>query len=156
MMKSSGWQVAYAISNSKRLLKETLAGNSDYVAEGIDKAHDENTSILSYNNENSLACVLTVAYIYAQNDYIVHRELATGKGFADLVLIPRRNVDKPAIVLELKFDKEVDAAIAQIKRKKYVSKIGQYTGDILLVGINYDKKEKRHTCVIETIRKNCP
>lgn len=155
-IKSSGWQVAYAISNSKKLLKETLAGNSDYVAEGIDKAHDENTSILSYNNENSLACVLTVAYIYAQNDYIVHRELATGKGFADLVLIPRRNVDKPAIVLELKFDKEVDAAIAQIKRKKYVSKIGQYTGDILLVGINYDKKEKRHTCVIETIRKNCP
>jgi hypothetical protein len=152
-VKSSGWQIAYAISNSKKLLKETLAGNADYVAEVIDKAHDEHTSILSYNNENSLACVLTLAYIYAQNDYIVHRELPTGKGFADLVLIPRRNVDKPALVLELKYKKEVEAAIAQIKSKRYVSKIEQYTGDILLVGINYDKKEKRHTCVIESVSK---
>lgn len=152
-VKSSGWQIAYAISNSKKLLKETLAGNSEYVAEIIDRAHDENTSILSYNNENSLACVLTIAYIYAQNDYIMHRELASGKGYADLVLIPRRNVDKPAIVLELKYKKDVDAAIDQIKRKKYVSKIEQYTGDILLVGINYDKQEKLHTCVIETVTK---
>jgi len=150
---SNGWLIAYAISNSKKLLKETIAGNSDYVAEVIDKAHDENTSILSYNNENSLACVLTIAYIYAQNDYIVHRELATGKGYADLVLIPRRNVCKPAIVLELKYKKDVEAAIAQIKRKEYVSKIAQYTGDVILVGINYDKKEKRHNCVIETISK---
>lgn len=152
-VKGSGWQIAYAISNSKRLLKETLAGNSDYVAEVIDKAHDENTSILSYNNENSLACVLAIAYIYAQNDYIMHRELATGRGYADLVLIPRRNVDKPAIVLELKYNKDVDAAIAQIKRKKYMSRIEQYAGEVLLVGINYDKKEKSHTCVIETVTK---
>ncbi|MGN1229951.1 MAG: PD-(D/E)XK nuclease domain-containing protein, partial [Prevotella sp.] len=131
----------------------TLGGDADYVAKAIDQAHDENTSILSYNDENSLACVLTIAYIYAQNDYIVHRELATGKGFADLVLIPRRNVDKPAIVIELKYKKDVEAAIDQIKRKQYVSKIEQYTGDILLVGINYDKNKKRHTCVIETVRK---
>ena len=150
---SSGWRIAAAIGNSKRLLKETLAGNADYVAEAIDKAHDENTSILSYNDENSLACVLTVAYIYAQNDYVIHRELATGKGYADLVLVPRRNVDKPAIVLELKYEKDVDAAIAQIRRKTYVSKIEQYTGDILLVGINYDRKSKRHTCSIESVRK---
>ncbi|MDD6781016.1 MAG: PD-(D/E)XK nuclease domain-containing protein, partial [Prevotellaceae bacterium] len=72
----------------------------------------------------ALAAILLLSsctYIYAQNDYIVHRELATGKGFADLVLIPRKNVDKPAIVLELKYKKDVDAAIDQIKRKKYVS-----------------------------------
>ena len=152
-VKSSGWQVAQAITGSKKLLNATLAGDSDYVAQAIDKAHDENTSILSYNNENSLACVLTIAYIYAQNDYIVHRELATGKGFADLVLIPRKNVAKPAIVLELKYNNEVDAAIAQIKHKKYLSKLEQYTGDILLVGINYDKKEKLHTCTIESVSK---
>ena len=74
------------------------------MAEGIDAAHDEHTSILSYNNENSLACVLSIAYYYARNDYVMHRELATGKGFADIVLIPRKNVDSPAIVLELKSD----------------------------------------------------
>ncbi len=152
-IEDSGWRIADTITNSHKLLKATLTGDADYVARAIDQAHDENTSILSYNNENSLACVLTVAYIYAQNDYIVHRELATGKGFADLVLIPRRNVDKPAIVLELKYKKDVDTAIEQIKRKKYVSKIEQYSGDILLVGINYDKKKKLHTCVIETVTK---
>lgn len=152
-VEDSRWRIAKTIADSCDLLDATLDGDADYVARAIDQAHDENTSILSYNNENSLACVLIVAYIYAQNDYIVHRELATGKGFADLVLIPRRNVDKPAIVLELKYKKDVDAAIDQIKRKKYVSKIEQYTGDILLVGINYDKKEKLHTCVIETVSK---
>lgn len=152
-VEDSDWRIAEVIANSSDLLDATLAGDADYVAAAIDKAHDENTSILSYNNENSLACVLTIAYIYAQNDYTVHRELATGKGYADLVLIPRRNVDKPAIVLELKYSKNVEAAIAQIKNKKYSSKIEQYTGEILLVGINYDKKEKQHTCVIETVTK---
>lgn len=152
-VEDSGWRVASVIANSQKLLKETLSGNADYVAAVIDQAHDENTSILSYNNENSLACVLTIAYIYAQNDYIIHRELASGKGYADLVLIPRRNVEKPAIVLELKYQKDVDAAIAQIKSRNYMSKIREYTGDILLVGINYDKKEKLHTCSIETVTK---
>lgn len=152
-VKNNKWRIADTIAHSRDLIDATIAGDADYVATAIDKAHDENTSILSYNNENSLACVLTIAYIYAQNDYIMHREFASGKGFADLVLIPRKNVSQPAIVVELKFQKDIDAAIAQIKRKNYISKIEQYTGEILLVGINYDKKEKRHTCTIETVRK---
>ena len=152
-IKSSGWQVAKAITGSKKLLNATLALDTDYVAQAIDKAHDENTSILSYNDENSLSCVLSIAYLYAHNYYVIHRELATGKGYADMVLMPRRNVDKPAIVLELKYRQDVEAAIDQIKRKDYVGKVGQYTGDILLVGISYDKKEKRHSCVIETVSK---
>ena len=152
-VEDSSWRVAEVISKSSDLLDATIDGDSNYVAQAIDKAHDENTSILSYNNENSLACVLTIAYIYAQNDYIVHRELATGKGFADLVLIPRKNIDKPAIVLELKYKQDVEAAIDQIKRKEYIGKVEQYTGDILLVGINYDKKEKKHSCVIEMVSK---
>ncbi len=69
------------------------------MARGVDAAHDANTSILSYNNENSLACVLSIAYYYAKNDYVMHRELASGKGFADIVLLPRKNVDSPAIIL---------------------------------------------------------
>ncbi len=160
-VKSSGWKIASVICSSKKLLKETLLENADYVAETIDRAHDENTSILSYNNENSLACVLTIAYIYAQNDYIVHRELATGKGFADLVLIPRRNIDKPAILLELKYNNDADSAIQQIKRQNYPTKVSEYlnstsspeSGKILLVGINYDKKNKKHTCKIEILNK---
>lgn len=143
-----------ALAASEKLLEATLSGNQEAVAHGIELAHDSNTSILSYNDENSLACVLSIAYYHAMNDYIIHRELASGKGFADLVFIPRRNVDKPAIVVELKYDKNVETAIDQIKRKNYPQIIAEYTGEILLVGINYDKdgpEGKKHTCVIERL-----
>lgn len=153
------WHVAKALEASKKLLKATLEGNEEAVAAGIDLAHDSNTSILSYNDENSLSCVLSIAYYHAMNDYIIHREMASGKGFADLVFIPRRNVDKPAMVIELKYNKDADTAIEQIKRKNYPAKVAEYLdartprGDLgyslLLVAINYDKETKKHTCVIE-------
>ena len=142
-----------AIAASERLLAHTLDMNEEAVARGIELTHDEQTSILSYNDENSLACVLSIAYYYAKNDYIMHRELATGKGFADLVFIPRRNVDSPALLIELKCNKSADAAIDQIKRKEYPAKVAEYmdSGDILLVGINYDRETKTHTCKIERL-----
>ena len=149
-IKATSWEpLIKTIQNSKALLNATISGNEQAVASAIDLAHDENTSILSYNDENSLACVLSVAYIWAKNDYIIHREYATGKGYADLVIIPRRNVSKLALVIELKFNNSADTAIDQIKRKQYPAKIAEYTGDILLVGINYDKETKQHTCKIE-------
>lgn len=141
--------VVKAIHASEELLKATLAGDEAAVARGIDAAHDNNTSILSYNDENSLACVLSIAYYYANNDYIIHRELATGKGFADMVLIPRKHVDSPAIVIELKYDKTADTAIQQIKRKEYPAKVAQYSNRLLLVGINYNRDTKQHECHIE-------
>ena len=85
---------------------------------------------------------------------IIHRELATGKGFADLVMIPRRNVSSPAIILELKYNQDADAAIDQILRKQYPAKVAPYTGELLLVGISYDKKEKTHQCHIIRINKD--
>ena len=153
-VRDTGWSnVAEALKQSKQLLQATLNGDADAVAQGVDAAHDDNTSILSYNNENSMACVLSIAYYYAKNDYIIHRELASGRGFADLVLLPRKNVSSPALVLELKYDKEADTAIEQIKRKKYPAKVAQHTGELLLVGINYDKDTKTHTCIIERWEK---
>jgi hypothetical protein len=149
-VKDTNWNhVAAALEQSRRLLQATLAGDEAAVARGVDAAHDEHTSILSYNDENSLACVLSLAYYYAGNDYIVHRELATGKGFADLVLIPRKNVASPAIVIELKYHQAVDTAIAQIKRWEYPAKVAQYVGNLLLVGISYDRETKQHACRIE-------
>ena len=149
-IKATAWDArAKTIQNSKNLMTATHSGNEQAVAQGIDLTHDEHTSILSYNAENSLACVLTIAYIWAKNEYVIHREYATGKGYADLVMIPRRNVAKPALVIELKFNQSADTAIDQIKQKNYPSKIAEYTGDILLVGINYDKETKQHTCHIE-------
>ena len=147
---SNKWtHVVDALQQSERLLQATLDGDEEAVAQSVDAVHDENTNILSYNDENSLACVLSIAYYYAKNDYVMHRELATGKGFADLVLIPRKHVDSPAIVLELKYNQDADSAIDQIKRKQYPAKVAEYTDNLLLVGINYDKQQKTHTCRIE-------
>ena len=149
-VKKTNWQsVVDALQLSKQLLESTLNGDEQAVAAALEMAHDENTSILSYNNENSLACVISLAYFSARNDYKIHREMPSDKGFADMVFIPRKNVDKPALVVELKKDKSADAAIAQIKRKNYPAILDGYTENLLLVGINYDKKTKTHTCVIE-------
>ena len=151
-VKMNNWShVANAIDKSKQLLRATIEGNEEAVARGVDVAHAENTSILSYNDENSLACVLSLAYYYASNDYIIHRELASGKGFADLVLIPRKNVASPAIVIELKYDKAVNTAIEQIKQRQYPAKVSQYTDNLLLVGITYERDTKQHRCCIEKL-----
>lgn len=153
-IKTNKWQnVIDAVRQSEQLLQATLHGDCEAVARGVDAAHDENTSILSYNNENSLACVLSIAYYYARNDYVIYRELPSGKGFADLVLLPRKNVQKPAIVLELKYNRDADSAIDQIIRKNYPLKVQDYQGCLLLVGINYDRKTKTHSCHIETWQK---
>ncbi len=153
-IKATSWEpLVKTIQNSRALLDATIAGNAQAVERAIDLAHDENTSILSYNDENSLACVLSVAYIWAKNEYIIHREYATGKGYADLVMMPHRNVSKPALVIELKFGHSADTALDQIRRKEYPAKIAEYTGEILLVGINYDKETKQHSCKIERLAK---
>lgn len=152
-IKANQWKpVVDALAKSEKLLQATLEGDEEAVARGVELAHDENTSILSYNDENSLSCVLSIAYYYARNDYVMHRELASGKGFADIVLIPRKNVDSPAIVIELKVDKDADSALDQIRRKEYPAKVAEYAGNLLLVGVSYDRETKQHSCRIETCR----
>ncbi len=134
------------------LIKDIIACNADAVAAAIEQCHQDSTSILEYNDENSLACIITIAYYAAIKDFIVIRELPTGKGFADLVLLPKRNVNKPAMVIELKYNKTAESAIDQIKNKNYPDKIKDYTGEILLVAITYDD-QKGHSCLIEQITK---
>lgn len=149
-VKNNHWNiVADALDKSEQLLQAVLNGDEEAVAAGVDAAHDENTSILSYNDENSLACVLSIAFYHAKNNYTFHRELPTGKGFADLVLMPRKQGAYPPILLELKKDLSADAAIAQIHSKNYKGKVSQYDGQVILVGINYDSKSKKHDCKIE-------
>ena len=149
-VEDTDWtNVIRALKQSENLLQATLDGDEEAVAQGIDVIHDENTSILSYNNENSLACVLSLAYYYAKNNYIILRELPSGKGFADIVMIPRKHVDSPALVVELKYNKGTQAAISQIKSRNYPQTLSDYTGNILLVGINYDRNTKVHECQIE-------
>lgn len=150
----SGWEgISKALQESDELLEATLRGDAEKVADGIDAIHSGNVSVLAYNNENALSCVIIIAYYTAQKDYILIRELPTGKGFADIVFLPRKNVDKPVMVVELKWDKSAEGAIRQIQDKRYTGVLDSYTGSILLVGINYDKKTKKHTCVIEKKEK---
>ena len=154
IVSETGWDViATAIKQSERLLKDTIEGKEDAVAEAIDAIHADNTSVLQYNDENSLACVLTIAYYMARKDYLMIRELPTGKGVADIVLLPRPSCKLPAVVLELKYNQSVAAAISQIHKKHYAKSLQDYTGDVVLVGINYDKQTKQHACKIERINK---
>ncbi len=152
IVSDSNWGVvATAIQQSEQLLKATLDGKEEVVAAAIDTIHSDATSVLQYNDENSLACVLTLAYYTSQKDYMKVRELPTGKGFADIVLLPRPNCNKPAIVLELKYNQSADTAIAQIHDKRYAGILKDFAGDVVLVGINYDKTTKKHECRIERV-----
>ena len=152
-IKITDWsEVSKSLKVSDELLKATLRGDSESVAKFISDSHKENASILKYNDENSLACVLSIAYYSARKDYIIHRELATGNGFADLVFIPRNGRSLPAMIVELKKGHSADEAIQQIKDNDYLHKVSEYSGEILLVGINYDD-QKGYTCKIEKIQK---
>lgn len=142
--------LAKSLSNADSLLFDTIDGLESSVASKIDDAHEAYTSILQYNNENSLSCVVTMAYATAPAYYNIERELPTGKGFADLVFIPRKDtIDMPAMIIELKYNHSADTAIRQIKDNRYEGKLTGYADKIILVGINYDKKTKKHDCKIE-------
>lgn len=147
--RMEGWgEVMRSVEASRRLLQSLWDLDADAVAKGIDQAHEE-ISILQYNDENSLSCTINLAFYFAKEYYTIIRELPTGKGFADICLIPRRlHADKPAVVIELKKDKNAQGAIDQIKQKHYVKALEDYRGNLLLAGINYGK-DKKHTCVIE-------
>lgn len=151
-IRDAGWQeVITAIRNSEELLQATWKLENKVVAEKIQAAHFE-TSILKYNDENALACVLSLAYYSARAYYTEIRELPSGKGFADIVYLPRKeHLDRPAMIIELKWDKSADSAIRQIKERNYPLALSGYCGNLLMVGINYDTKTKIHECIIEKL-----
>lgn len=149
-MSVGGWsEVMRVLNESEKLLENTLSGDEKSVAEALDKAHTEVASILTYNDENSLSCAVGLAYYSARKDYRIIRELPSGRGFADIVFLPLPHTDKPALVVELKYDKTAVAAIQQIKDRHYTQALEGYNGEILLVGINYDRDNKSHNCIIE-------
>ena len=150
-----GWSgLTDALNRSAELLERTWAMDGEAVAAGMSAIHNETASLLKYNSENSLTCTILMAYYSAKAYYMTPvMELPSGKGFADVVYLPKRDADCPALVVELKWDKSAQGAIAQIKDRQYDSWIQGYTGRILLIGINFDRKSKEHTCVIEAWEK---
>ena len=141
---------------SEQLLRDTLQMDGDAVAKEIEKIHREYVSVIQYNNENSLSSVLSIAYLSAMQYYLKPiREFPAGRGFADFVFIPKPEFQKfyPALVVELKWNKDVKTALDQIKDRKYPDSVACYAGELLLVGINYNEKTKEHECRIEKYEK---
>ena len=148
-IEDSSWQeTTKALKNSEALLNATWNKDERAVAKYIEEAHLD-TSILTYNNENALAYTLSIAYMTARNHYTIVREMPSGKGFADMVFIPR--YDKPAMIVELKWNKEAETAINQIHNKHNPKVLEKYKNNLILVGITYDKETKQHNCKIETL-----
>ena len=147
---SAGWEdIASSIQASVDLLNATWNEDAQAVAEAIEKAHIE-TSIIKYNDETALSYVLSIAYYSARQYYTIEREIPAGKGFADLFFRPRKKyMDKPAMIIELKWDKSASGAIEQIEYKKYTDILKDYKDHALLIGINYDKTSKKHECIIK-------
>lgn len=156
-MSVGGWgEVMRILKASDRLLEDTLRLDAESVAAGLDRAHTEVASILTYNDENTLCCAISLAYYSARKDYRMVREMPAGHGFADVVFLPLPMVQKPALIIELKYGGSADAAIQQIRDRQYPRALEGYAGEILLVGVNYDKdnRNKPHSCVIERFITN--
>ena len=150
---TSKWQeVVDALKNSESLLQDTWNCDEESVAKYIEQTHQKISAVIKYNNEESLRSVVSIAYYSAINYYSVKSEFPSGKGFADMIFLPYKQVNKPLIVIELKKNDTAESAIAQIKEKKYSESLEKYSGDILLVGITYDD-DKKHYCRIERITK---
>lgn len=148
--RTAGWnEVILAVQQSEELLKAVYQRNEEAVAAGVEKAHLE-TSHLQYNDENALSYTISLAFYAARNYYTVVRELPAGKGYADVVFFPRRKfADRPALVIELKWNLNACGAIQQIKDKEYLKGLENYKDNMILVGINYDKASRKHSCKIE-------
>lgn len=145
---------------SDNMLKATLAGDTDTMAEILELAHDTEVPLLCYNNETELTAVVNLVYLSARDSYRVEREDKSGIGYVDFIFYPAKEKDADCIILELKVDHTPDEAIQQIKDKKYalrfMGKLGEepkYTGRILAVGISYDRQQKKHSCKVEILEK---
>lgn len=139
------------LHESDQLFLDTIHGNGAAVAAQIEKIHREETSPLHYNREDSLRSVIKLAYYTYRDHYLQWEELPSGDGYADIVYLPKRASGWPALVVELKWNKSADGAIAQIRDKHYPEALANYGGEILLVGINYDMETWEHSCVIEKV-----
>lgn len=146
-------KLAEMVKTSDKLLEATLNGNEQTVAEIVDQIHNHEVAPEFYNNEQALRSVLKLGFISAIDYFVTIQELPSGKGYADIAFIPNRQSSKPAVIVELKWNKGAYAAIDQIKNRDYPSVIRNFTKNIMLVGISYDTDTKQHSCRIEQWEK---
>lgn len=153
-MSAGGWaEVMNVLKASDKLLEATLRGDGESVARGLDRAHMEVASILTYHDESSLGAAIGLAYYSARKDYKMIRKMPAGQGVADVAFLPLPFSAKPAMVVELKVDKSARTALRQIKERQYAGALEGYSGEVLLVGVNYERGSKAHSCIIERLDK---
>ncbi len=152
-VRDNHWpQYESALKLSEQVVVATENKDTETVANLLAKVHEDKVPVLEYNSESALRYVVLMAYLATEKDYLAPlNEFQTGKGFADIVYLPKKvsKNGKPALIIELKKDASAKAALEQIKDRDYVSRVKEYTDNILLIGINYDSKTKQHSCVIE-------
>ena len=151
LQNSQHTELAKLITDSKKLLQDTLKSNETAVAETIERVRETNYAPMFYNNEQALRYVIKFAYIICIDYYLKVEELPTGKGIADVVFIPKRDTSLPAMIVELKWNETSESALEQIKKRNYPAILNGYVGEMVLVGINYDEKSKNHSCKIERV-----
>ena len=142
------WEVSKLVLKSNEMLKATIRKDNKTMEQIIQETHDINIPIIKYNDENSLACIITLSYLSARDDYKIIREMPSGIGFADFIFYPNDR-SKPAFIIELQKDSTPDEALDQIKKKRYNLALKDYTGKKLAIGISYDIKIKHYNVKIE-------
>ncbi len=142
-------ELARMIRSSEHLLEQTLNGEEEAVAAAIEEAHSAGTAPAFYNNEQALRSVIRFAYLSCVDEFMQIQELPSGKGYADIVFLPKKGSSKPALLVELKWNRTAEGAIRQIREKRYPQVLETYGGEILLVGVSYDAKSGKHDCRIE-------
>ena len=131
-------EIANLVKNSDKLLRDTLDMDASRVAAPV-----------FYNDEQALRSVVRFAYISCVEEFLDIQEPPSGRGYADIVYLPKKSTSMPILVVELKWNKTAEGALAQIKERNYPQIFEGYGSEMLLVGINYDVKTKKHTCAIE-------
>lgn len=149
-VKCSGHsEMTELVKTSDQLLQDTLALDGEKTAEAIERVHRSSVAPNFYNNEQALRSVIRFAYISCIEQFQEIQELPSGVGYADVVYLPKKGSAMPVMVVELKWNKGADSAIEQIKGRKYPEIFEGYGSEILLVGISYDGRTKKHDCLIE-------
>ncbi|MCI8894716.1 MAG: AAA family ATPase [Lachnospiraceae bacterium] len=140
------------VRESDQLILDTIQGKEEAVAAQIERIHEEE-SPLHYHGEQALRSVVKRAYFSYGDEYLLFEEFPSGVGYADILYLPRKYSPLPALLIELKWNQSAEGAIAQIKDRNYPQAIKDFGGDLLLVGISYDKDapagQRKHTCCIE-------
>ena len=146
---------------SEQMLRATLSGNTDEMAEILEYAHNTEIPLMHYNHETELAAVVNLVYLAARDFYRIEREDKAGIGYADFIFYPETDRTADCLILELKIGHTPEEAIRQIKKRKYAlrfeGKLGEkplYSGRILAVGIAYDRKTKKYCCRTEVLERN--